>query len=218
MKHTPFETVQHWITEERFYQVEKFDYEVEELEKIKHGIDEDSYIWRGLTNYIGRVRLFGLDTPNGLQAWMKLMATMIGFSEQIIRTHGLPPAPGQSSGNTNPWHEEDRIYISGPMTGLPGKNLEAFTSAATQVEEAGFYPINPGKHGINPSWSYHDYLRLDVILLLSCQGILMLDGWRDSNGALIERELAIRLAMPVFYSVDEIDLTVDPLSTYHVQS
>ena len=36
-----------------------------------------------------------------------------------------------------------RVYISGPMTGLPDCNRAAFDAAAKRLAEQGFFAVNP---------------------------------------------------------------------------
>lgn len=36
-----------------------------------------------------------------------------------------------------------RVYISGPMTGKPGNNVDAFMDADRRIAAAGHYPVNP---------------------------------------------------------------------------
>lgn len=90
-----------------------------------------------------------------------------------------------------------KIYISGPITGMPNGNAEAFEIATRQLEKAGYRvisPINNGRPG-DAEWSLH--MRADIIVMLGCDGVALLDGWRKSVGARIEMGLADYLDMPV---------------------
>ena len=100
-----------WLAEEReAYQTRKFDYD-DELELMALGFEPDSmgdgksYIERQVMNYLHRAKVFGLDTPQGRQAWMKLCAAVTGQAEQIARVHGIPPRPGVPSGTIEEWDE-----------------------------------------------------------------------------------------------------------------
>ena len=61
-----------------------------------------------------------------------------------------------------------KIYVSGPMTGLPERNYPAVRAAAEQLEAAGFEVINPvlAEHpsGIPQAWTW--YMRRALMLLL----------------------------------------------------
>jgi len=49
-----------------------------------------------------------------------------------------------------------RVYISGPITGMPGLNREAFSQAAGQLSAAGKHYINPldiGRYVRSTRWT-----------------------------------------------------------------
>lgn len=81
------------------------------------------------------------------------------------------------------------IYISGPMTGLPNLNTEAFNHAEEKLRRAGWSDIrNPARLAVN---EYENlprslYLRSDLRQLLDCQAIFLLRGWQKSRGARLE--------------------------------
>ena len=94
------------------------------------------------------------------------------------------------------------IYISGPITGHQDLNRPAFTDAARLLTEAGHEPVNP--HDVkldhtptDPEELWRAYMRADLVLMLGCDGVALLDGWCDSRGARIERKLALDLGKPV---------------------
>jgi len=91
-----------------------------------------------------------------------------------------------------------RIYVSGPMTGLPDHNFPAFHAAAARLRAAGYEVINPAENfGGRTDLPRETYLRADVILLAQCEAIAMLPGWQESRGAKLEYLLARELNMPV---------------------
>lgn len=83
-----------------------------------------------------------------------------------------------------------RVYVSGPMSGYPGHNFPAFNAAARELARAGFETCNPADKGIIPGWSWEDYLRVDIIEMLGCDGVATLAGWNLSEGALLETQVA----------------------------
>jgi len=104
------------------------------------------------------------------------------------------------------------IYISGPMTGYPNFNREAFVKAEMNL-------IGKGKEIVSPSlteqddegmpwkplrgkWEY--YFKIALIKMLHCNAIVMLDGWRYSLGARIERFLAKILKYKIYESIEEV--------------
>jgi hypothetical protein len=90
-----------------------------------------------------------------------------------------------------------RLYIAGPMSSLPDKNLPAFAAATEQLRAAGYHPVNPGRNGQRPGWEWLDYMRAALHDLIDCHAVALLPGWEHSRGARIERHLAIELGMPV---------------------
>lgn len=93
-----------------------------------------------------------------------------------------------------------RIYISGPMTGLPNFNYDAFNAAADRLRNAGWQEvINPAENfGGRKDLPRVTYLRADVVMLAKCDAIAMLPGWEKSRGAKLEYMLACELGMKIF--------------------
>ena len=97
-----------------------------------------------------------------------------------------------------------RIYISGPMTGLPGQNHNAFHQAAQQLRALGYEVVNPADTPV-PSEGIHleAWLKADLRQMLDCDTIALLPGWQASKGAHLELHVAHRVGMTV---VDVADL------------
>lgn len=86
-----FAKVLSWLQAERSsYQVKKFDYETE-------GDKDEEYWIQQFDSYIQRLPIFGLHTPQGTQAALKLAATAVALAEHLADKHDLP-LPGYSSG------------------------------------------------------------------------------------------------------------------------
>lgn len=94
---TEFEELLWWLNTERSYQNEKFGTELDD-KHIQEGFEDDSWLWQQTTNYVGRVRMLGLEHPLGRQAYLKLIATLVGLGEAMYRIYGEPPIPGVPSG------------------------------------------------------------------------------------------------------------------------
>lgn len=90
-----------------------------------------------------------------------------------------------------------RLYIAGPMTGLPDYNYPAFDAAAADLTERGHEAINPARRGLIGGWSWADYLRAALRDVTDAEGIATLPGWRASRGACLEVHVATTLGMPV---------------------
>jgi hypothetical protein len=103
---TPFEQIIEWLRLERErYQTTKWDYSTEDLAHAREGLGEDSWTWqRGVENYVGRVRLFGHDSPAGVQAYLKLIATLTAMLEHLLHAGDIElPEPGHTSGELRVW-------------------------------------------------------------------------------------------------------------------
>lgn len=91
-----------------------------------------------------------------------------------------------------------RVYIAGPMTGLPEFNYPAFHAAENELRRAGYDPINPARdEGREHCVSWLDYMRASLLDIAVCDGIATLDGWASSSGAVVETTLVKGLGLPV---------------------
>lgn len=94
--------------------------------------------------------------------------------------------------------EVRRLYVAGPMTGLPEFNFPAFYGAEKTLIDAGFEVANPARHGAgSPGATWADYMRRDITDLLTCDGVAVLTGWGESRGAALEVHIARSLDLPV---------------------
>lgn len=100
-----------------------------------------------------------------------------------------------------------KIYISGPITGIDKDKCEAvFTLAAGQLALKGYEPVSPWHLSrlLPPSFTYEDYMEIDMVLLKKCDAILMLPGWENSRGATKELTYAKKNDMKVFFDIKDI--------------
>lgn len=106
-----------------------------------------------------------------------------------------------------------RVYIAGPMTGLPGLNFPAFHAAADDYRKRGCFVINPAEMNGGDSEPekvaamtaeqnaehWRMCMRKDIGALLSCEMIVLLDGWQKSKGARLEHHIAREMGMTINY-------------------
>lgn len=90
-----------------------------------------------------------------------------------------------------------RVYISGPMTGLPEFNFPAFHAAARLLRAAGHEAVNPAEINAETGGDWHYYLRADIKALCDCDALALLPGWEGSKGAHLELHIAHRLGLRV---------------------
>jgi hypothetical protein len=91
------------------------------------------------------------------------------------------------------------VYIAGPMTGLPDKNRKAFADMEWTLRASGHVAVeNPVVNEVpDVEMPYEFYLRAGFAQLLRCQSIVLLPGWKTSQGAVMERQIAEWLGMTV---------------------
>lgn len=86
-----------------------------------------------------------------------------------------------------------RIYLSGPMTGLPDFNYPAFNAEAARLRALGYHVENPAENPKQDSWDA--YMRKAITQMLTCDTIALMPGWLQSKGARIEYELAVSIGI-----------------------
>jgi hypothetical protein len=90
-----------------------------------------------------------------------------------------------------------RVYISGPMTGMPNLNFPAFNAAAEVLRVHGFDPVNPVDINPDPKATWVDCMRKDIPAVCTCDAIALLPGWEDSRGAHLEVFVARALGLKI---------------------
>nr|WP_314532349.1 DUF4406 domain-containing protein [uncultured Pseudomonas sp.] len=100
-----------------------------------------------------------------------------------------------------------RIYLSGPMTGLPGLNFPVFAAMTASLRDNGHRVTNPAE--INPDGgSWNDCMRRDIVALMYCDTVATLPGWEHSKGARLEVLIAERLGMTVVNAHDLVSMEI----------
>ena len=92
-----------------------------------------------------------------------------------------------------------RVYVSGPMSGLPDFNRTAFHLAWNELHAQGYEAIDPGNIEGGDDWTWSDWMREAIKWLVGCQSIVMLPGWEASKGARLELHIAQELGMRVYF-------------------
>jgi len=94
-----------------------------------------------------------------------------------------------------------KIYVAGPMTGLPDLNYSAFAAETARLRALGHEVVSPAE--INAGLEHEGWaacMRRDVALMATCDAVQLLPGWTKSRGATIEvnlaRELDIQVMQP----------------------
>jgi len=114
-----------------------------------------------------------------------------------------------------------KIYLAGPMRGIPEFNFPAFHSAAAMLRSQGHFVFNPAerdneKHGTDISkgnkngdellatkqhgFNLREALNDDLsFICLEADAVVLLPGWMNSKGATAERATALALGLKVIY-------------------
>lgn len=117
--------------------------------------------------------------------------------------------------------EGEFYYLAGPMTGYPQHNFPEFERVAARLGEAGMNICSPADldqpiydevmagdgnqvHLRSDSELGRDLLRRDVNIVMHprCVGVIVLKGWHESRGALIETFIGDRFGRNI-YAYDE---------------
>jgi hypothetical protein len=118
-----------------------------------------------------------------------------------------------------------KIYLAGPMTGIPYFNYPAFNAATLRLRSAGHEVFNPAERDIQRhggvdisvgnhtgdgalAAAAHGFSRRDALaddtafICKEADAIAMLPGWEDSKGARAEHALAFALGHAIIYLGD----------------
>jgi hypothetical protein len=97
-----------------------------------------------------------------------------------------------------------KVYISGLISNggtLSPSEVEAnrrlFFEAEEVLLKVGCEAYNPAREPPVEGWVWGDYMRRDLPRLFACDAIIMLPGWEDSPGAILEHDNAVALDMVV---------------------
>jgi len=108
-----------------------------------------------------------------------------------------------------------KVYIAGPMRGYPNFNFAEFDRVRDVLTQQGHTVISPADldraYGIDVSNLTADdmtvefnkeVIRRDLCAIMDADGIVMLEGWENSVGATVERQVAQWVGLPVYYVRD----------------
>ena len=96
-----------------------------------------------------------------------------------------------------------RLYLAGPMSGVPEHNFPLFHRVAAQLRAQGHEVFNPAENkdgGQSKPRAF--YMRLDIPALIAAEAVVVLPGWQRSRGASLEVWLALDLGMPIYQGLE----------------
>jgi hypothetical protein len=108
-----------------------------------------------------------------------------------------------------------RVYLAGPMTGLPNFNYDLFNKIAAEWREKTEHIIlNPAEHfDGDTTLPYAVYMKEAAKTVLTADAIALLPGWRFSAGARFELHLAQRIGLYTFNAVTRVKISVPSIIT-----
>lgn len=101
-------------------------------------------------------------------------------------------------------HRVFRIYLAGPMRGLPELNFPKFNEVANKLRAAGHAVFNPAENAPRiPSTAdglddFSYWMAIDLSEVCKAEAIVMLPGWEASKGARLELHTARECGKQVF--------------------
>lgn len=112
-----------------------------------------------------------------------------------------------------------KIYLAGPMSGIPDFNFPAFFDYAEALEEGGWEVFNPAQNdidvhgsleGIKAAWAADATTTLRQCLnddldyiTAEADAIAMMPDWENSKGARAEHATAVALGLQIIYLNDD---------------
>ncbi len=113
-----------------------------------------------------------------------------------------------------------KIYIAGPMRGIPDWNFPAFDAAVERWTREGYQAFSPaitgralGYKSTNMQLSQEDLkhvMIVDISCIYRADGLALLPGWEHSRGVAVELALAQFLRMQIydaetFHRIEEVE-------------
>lgn len=81
-----------------------------------------------------------------------------------------------------------KVYLAGPITGIADYR-DRFAAAEEALTAAGYIVLNPAV--LPCGFTHAAYLRMTCAMLAECDMFMLLPGWEQSKGTLIELSKAI---------------------------
>lgn len=95
-----------------------------------------------------------------------------------------------------------KIYISGKITGIEAEAPELFKKAESLLGALGHQTVNPLELNHEHDKSWESYMKEDVKAMCDCDAVFLLENWKDSKGARIEKQIAEYLGLKIMLETE----------------
>ena len=94
----------------------------------------------------------------------------------------------------------NKVYIAGGMSGYEEFNFPAFNRAEEILRGVYGYKrvINPAKLHSTTDLPWEEFLKRDLLELIACDAVFLLNGWEKSRGATLEALVAYTLGLRLY--------------------
>lgn len=100
--------------------------------------------------------------------------------------------------------KHSRVYISGPIAHYDlDERMAAFKNVEYELADDNLFPVNPFNNGLPQPGDWRDHMRVDILLLLSCDYIIFLPHWYESKGCRLELYIAASTGIKVYKFIRE---------------
>ena len=97
-----------------------------------------------------------------------------------------------------------RVYISAPISGYDlEERRKTFADMEQRLTAKGYEVCNPMKNGLPDESPTQAHMKRDIEMLLTCDAILLLNGWNRSAGCKCELDVAVAIGLDVYFEAVE---------------
>lgn len=88
------------------------------------------------------------------------------------------------------------LYVIGSMAEGENLNRAAFEYAKDELRDAGYYVLTP-YDVVSPDMNYGEAMRTSINIMLTCDGVALLESWNENKNTKLEKEVATMCGLDV---------------------
>ena len=93
-----------------------------------------------------------------------------------------------------------KVYISLPIQGKDIESQKKYAQdIALRIAVCGHEPVNPFENFLPDDAPRTAHMKADISMLLDCNAIMMCQGWENSDGCRLEKNVAEQCGMLVLF-------------------